>query len=277
MDKEREPEVTVGHGTILADDKDRQSSNGVKVVELHRELAIEVAAISDVGCCRANNEDSFGYDLQTQLFVVCDGMGGMAAGEVASKTAVDQLLLFYEGFRANAMDIEERLHHAILSANLAVWTTARENIKLRGMGTTMVAACVDGSRIVIGNIGDSRAYFLRDGGCVQITQDHSYAAEHLRRGMPVECNSHLGSLRQFITRAVGVEATVQPDLFTAEVRSGDQVLLATDGLTRYAGVNEIALCLDSKQGLAESCRKLVGIAKGQGAEDNVTCLLMRFQ
>jgi serine/threonine protein phosphatase PrpC len=274
MGEEWEPAVTV--------DKEKTSEqigqclDGANVAEVHRELAVEVAAISDVGCRRANNEDSFGYDLESQLFVVCDGMGGLAAGEVASRTAVDQLLHFYKSLCAKAVDIEERLHQAITNTNLAVWSAAQENRQLRGMGTTLVTACVDGSRIVIGNVGDSRAYFLRGGGCVQITQDHSYTAEQLRRGIAEDSDSHFHPLRQFITRAVGVDAGVQPDLFTAEVQPGDSVLLATDGLTRYADAEEIASHVDSERDLAESCRKLVNIAKEQGAEDNVTCLLLRF-
>ena len=240
-------------------------------------LALEVSVLSDVGCVRTNNEDSFGYEASIGLYIVCDGMGGMAAGEVASSAAVDQLLSSYESLRATEMDIEERLHLAIVSANRAVWATAQENEKLRGMGTTLVTACVDESRIVIGNIGDSRAYFLRDGGCLQITQDHSFAAEHARLGVPSDAKGYLGSMRQIITRAVGVAATVQPDLFTAEVKPGDLVLLATDGLTRYAEAEEIARHVDGEQSLAESCRKLVEIAKEQGAEDNVTCMLLRFQ
>jgi protein phosphatase len=274
MGKEREPAVTVGRDVTSGHEEDRPCGDELKVVEIQTGLEVEVAAISDVGCHRANNEDNFGYDLQSQLFVVCDGMGGMAAGEVASSAAVNQLLSSYESLGSARMDIEERLHQAIMTANRAVWATAQENRQLHGMGTTLVSACIDGSRVVIGNIGDSRAYFLRDGGCVQITQDHSYAAEQARHGVTPVAE---GRLRQLITRAVGVAATVQPDLFMAEVKAGDLVLLATDGLTRYAEAGEIARHVGGEQSVAESCRKLVEIAKEQGAEDNVTCLLLRFQ
>lgn len=256
--------------------KARPFWDGPKAVEIQKQMVIEVAAISDVGCKRPNNEDSFGYDLQSRIFVVCDGMGGMAAGEVASTTAVEQLLRFYERLRSTDMEIEQRLNQAIAGMNLAVWAAAQENEELRRMGTTLVTACVDGSRMVIGNIGDSRAYFLRDGACVQITRDHSYAAEQVAGKIAPEATAHLGSLRQFITRAVGVEAMVQPDLFTAEVRSGDMVLLATDGLTRYAEAEAIAQQVVVGQDLAESCRVLIEIAKTQGGVDNITCLLMRF-
>src|ERR1700754_965308 len=114
MGAEREPAVTEDQRENPEQTIPRL--DGTSIVEVHHELSVEVAAISDVGCRRANNEDSFGYDLGSQLFVVCDGMGGLAAGEVASGTAVDQLLHFYKSLCAKAVDIEERLHQAITNA-----------------------------------------------------------------------------------------------------------------------------------------------------------------
>ncbi len=239
-------------------------------------VAVEVAALSDVGRTRSVNEDSFGYDLELGLFVVCDGMGGMAAGEVASRTAVDQLMLHYEELRSNESSLEEHVREAILRANQDVWQTSRENHHLRGMGTTLVAACVQGNHIVIGNVGDSRAYFLREGGCVQVTRDHSYVAEQIARGATEQTQVPLASLRQWITRAVGIEKKVQPDMFLAEVKVGDIVLLASDGLTRYAEAQVIAQRLSGTTSLAEACRGLVDLALEGGAEDNVTCLLFRI-
>lgn len=239
------------------------------------ELAFEVAAVSDVGCRRANNEDSFGYDLAQQLFVVCDGMGGMAAGEVASRAAVEQLLSCYGELGSLEMAAEKRLHLAIVSANRAVWTAAQSHEHLRGMGTTLVAVCAGGDRIVIGNVGDSRAYFLRDGSCIQITQDHSSAAEQECDENPDDASPRNNGLRQFITRAIGAAATVQPDLFSAHVQMGDLILLATDGLSRYVDSDEIGRQVSGEKSLADSCRDLIRIATEQGAEDNVTCLLLR--
>jgi serine/threonine protein phosphatase PrpC len=236
-------------------------------------LAIEVAALSDIGCLRANNEDSFGYDLSEQLFVVCDGMGGMAAGEVASRAAVDHVLSLYSSFRSTGLPAEKRLFHAIQFANRAVWSAAEADDNLRGMGSTLVAACIEGDLLVVGNVGDSRAYFLRDGSCVQITQDHSWSVEQTHSAD----RSTRASLQQFITRAIGVDATVQPDLFFAHVRTGDLVLLATDGLSRYAESEEIAREISGDATLADSCRRLIEIARHQGGEDNITCLLLRIE
>src|SRR5579883_688271 len=140
-------------------------------METQSVLKLEIAALTDVGCKRTNNEDSFGYDVSTQIFAVCDGMGGMAAGEVASSTAVAELIRFFNQQSPEAQ-AERRLYQAVLYANQQVCALARDSDELRGMGTTLVAACVDGRKIVIGNVGDSRAYFLRNGRCVQITLDH---------------------------------------------------------------------------------------------------------
>jgi serine/threonine protein phosphatase PrpC len=255
-------------------DEDRDSVQAATAA-VSAQLCFEVAALSDVGCLRTNNEDSFGYDLAHQVFVVCDGMGGMAAGEVASRVAVEQLLSGYGEVDSLETTVEKRLHRAIVSANHVVWAAAQSHEQLRGMGTTLVAVCADGHRIVIGNVGDSRAYFLRDGGCIQITQDHSFAAEADPDGISADENVRRNGPGLFITRAIGADSTVEPDLFCAHVQSGDMVLLATDGLSRYADSEAIGQQVNGEKSLADSCRDLIRIATEQGAEDNVTCLLLR--
>jgi serine/threonine protein phosphatase PrpC len=239
-------------------------------------LKLEVAGLTDVGCKRTNNEDSLGYDMATQLFVVCDGMGGMAAGEVASNTAVNALLRTFSQNTASAATIEERLYYAITIANQEVCALSKANEELHGMGTTLVAACFDGRKIVIGNVGDSRAYFLRDGGCVQITLDHSYLAEQVRNGVMTEDDAGASPLQSLITRAIGSAESVEPDLFSAALEPGDVVLLTTDGLTRYADANAIAQLVMAQPDLQQACQTLIDTAKDHGAVDNVTCLLLRF-
>jgi len=240
------------------------------------EFKVEVAGLTDVGCKRTNNEDSFAYDLAVRIFVVCDGMGGMVGGEIASSTAVNALLEYYCAQAASAQAIEERLYHAIQHANQQVSALALGNDELRGMGTTLVTACLDGRKIVIGNVGDSRAYFLRDGSCVQITQDHSYLAEQVRRGVIKPEDVDASPLQSFITRAIGTAESVEPDLFSGALETGDIVLLTTDGLTRYADADAIARVIASQPDLQQACQALIDAAKEQCAIDNVTCLLMRF-
>lgn len=240
-------------------------------------LNMDVYALSDTGHRRSNNEDSYGYDLESNFFVVCDGMGGLAAGEVASNTAVECAVRTYKELSGYEIDPEVRLSSAISSANEAVWNMAQQDHKLRGMGTTLVAACVLGRSLLIGNVGDSRAYFLREGDCVQITEDHSYAAEQRRRGNGSDNHGLTSQLRQLITRAVGIGVSVKPDFFTINLQPGDTVLLTTDGLTRYTDAETIAQHIDPQTGLEEMCRRLIAIAHRGGAEDNVTCLVFRVR
>jgi serine/threonine protein phosphatase PrpC len=247
-----------------------------KATAMMTDFLMDVAGLSDIGHRRPNNEDSFGYDLEANIFVVCDGMGGSAAGEVASSTAVDFTLRRYKELCHDPAYPEKRLHSAIATANEAVWTMSQGDRKLHGMGTTLVAACVFGNRLVVGNVGDSRAYFLRDGDCVQITEDHSYAAEQMRRGV-ANTSSDGGRLQQFITRAVGVNAAVTPDFFSVDLQCGDTVLLTTDGLTRYADAEELAQQIYTHSDLEEMCRSLIAVAHNGGAEDNTTCLLLRIR
>lgn len=239
-------------------------------------VKVEVAALSDVGCKRSNNEDSFGYDLAARIFAVCDGMGGLAAGEVASSTAIAELLGNYKGSADSGAECEERLHEAILHANRQVRALSQSQEELNGMGTTLVSGCLDGGRLVVGNVGDSRAYFLRGGECAQITHDHSYVAEQVRSGAMTPEDAGSSPLQSLITRAVGTADSVEPDIFTAELENGDMLLLTTDGLTRYAESDDIAGVVAASGDLEGACKGLIDIALRQGAVDNVTCVLVRF-
>jgi serine/threonine protein phosphatase PrpC len=240
-------------------------------------LALDFAAGTDLGCQRSNNEDSFGYDLLRRLYVVCDGMGGMAAGEVASAMAVRELVQTFDVASAAgpALPVEERLSKAIRAANNSVRESAAASSQLQGMGTTLVCACLDGSRILIGNVGDSRAYFWREGKCFQITRDHSLLAEQLSQGLITPEMAATSDLQSVITRAIGVAEVVEPDLFTAETREGDGILLASDGLSRYVDTDEIGAMLGSGHPLQLICQGLISIAKERGGADNITCIVLR--
>jgi len=239
-------------------------------------LRLQVAALTDIGCKRTNNEDSFGYDLQAEIFVVCDGMGGNAAGETASAAAVREMVEHFSREETPGLSREQRLYDAIVSANRRVYRMAQESEELRGMGTTLVSACVDAQRMIVGNVGDSRAYFLRHGVCVQITNDHSFVAEQVRSGSMDLTEAGASPLQSLITRAIGAAETVEPDIFTGNLQSGDILLLTTDGLTRYADANAIASLILASGSLDEACRALIDEAKRHGAVDNVTCLLVQF-
>ena len=153
---------------------------------------------------------------------------------------------------------------------------AQENEDLRGMGTTLVSACIEGRHLLIGNVGDSRAYFMRGGVCAQITNDHSFLAEQVRKGAMNLEEAKASPLQSVITRAIGTAESVEPDIFKGDLEAGDIVLLTSDGLTRYADAKIIAALILSCSTLAEACQALIDRAKQHGAVDNVTCLLLQL-
>ncbi len=244
-------------------------------------LSLDFAAVTDIGCRRSNNEDSFGYDAEQHIYVVCDGMGGNAAGEVASGMAVRTLIESFGATapatseREQAIPIENRLLSSILEANRVVREAGAENPDYHTMGTTLVCACLDGNRIVIGNVGDSRAYLLRNGTCLQITQDHSLLDEQIRNGNMTPEMAAASNLQSVITRAIGAADTVEPDLFAAKLQPHDLLLLASDGLTRYAQPDAIAMAAANGADLTSICQGLIDYAKQLGGADNITCILLR--
>jgi protein phosphatase len=231
-------------------------------------MRIEVGFFTHTGRVRDNNEDSFVVDERLALFAVADGMGGHRGGEVASKTAVEALRAAVAGGRT--------IDDAVRLANDAVFEKASQDPEqLAGMGTTMTAAVpVGGSTLLIGHVGDSRAYLLRDGTLELRTQDHSLVEELVREGRltPEQAESH--PQRAIVTRALGVDEDVEVDLYTINVRTGDRVLLCSDGLTtmlRDREVERIARSVDDPQRCAED---LVNAAVEAGGEDNVTVVVL---
>jgi len=236
---------------------------------------IHAATLSDVGCVRKNNEDSLATDPERGLYVVCDGMGGRAAGEVASALACSTLLRAYAAQRATKAPAAA-LKQAIAEANAAVWNAASEGGQ-QGMGTTLVAAAIEGDKLLVGNVGDSRAYLLRKGTCTQITADHSYVNELIRHGTilaDAPLSPEVQRMKSVITRAIGAAAQVEPDLFPVDLLAGDVVVLVSDGLTRYLDAEAIAGHIDAAD-LEASCAQLIDTAKQAGGVDNITTVLLR--
>lgn len=239
-------------------------------------IRLEVSALSDIGCVRSNNEDAFGYDEALGIFVVCDGVGGMASGEVASSRAVAAIVQAYADSASSEFPVSSRLMQAINAANLDVWESgqAPEN---KGMGTTAVAAAVDGNKLILGNVGDSRAYIIQGGQCIQLTVDHTFINELIRNGtLTIESarKADLRGMESVITRAVGIANDVEPDFFSVVLKPGSTILLATDGLTRYLQQEEIAAILAASP-FQSACANLIGVAKERGGQDNITCVLLR--
>ena len=265
-DSNRQLQPTAESEAKLATDQPAPAPGGVRLA---------VSALSDVGCMRSNNEDFFGYDTSLGIYVVCDGMGGMAAGEVASSRAVAAILKSFAASATSGVPVRTRLLHAINAANFDVWENG-QNPAYKGMGTTAVAAALDGDKLVVGNVGDSRAYILEDGQCVQLTVDHSYINELIRNGTLTIEGARAADLRgmeSVITRAVGVAVGVQPDFFSVDLKPGSGVLLATDGLTRYLSADEIGSRI-AASAFDAACANLIDVAKQRGGQDNITCVLL---
>ncbi len=247
-------------------------------------IAVEVAGKTDVGCVRANNEDNFGYDSRYGIFVVCDGMGGQAAGEVASKIAVDVLLRYFReksalhgsGGPASAAPTAASLASALQEANRAIFDAAKDQMGRMGMGSTVVAALVHGHALTIGHVGDSRIYLIRQGQIQQLTQDHSLVMEQVRLGYITREQAEQSELQNVILRALGTEADVEPDVEDLVALPGDTVLMTSDGLTRHVHDDEILSTITSSASLQQACSALVEAAKQRGGDDNITCLLLRI-
>ena len=247
-------------------------------------FVIQAAGTTDIGLVRKNNEDNFGYDLRHGIFVVCDGMGGQQAGELASKIAVDTILDYYsqEHSRsdvggASFEGVSQRavgLATAIQLANQAIHEEGARDIRVQGMGSTIVAVAVEGSLFSIANVGDSRIYLIRKNEVVQLTNDHSLVMEQVRRGLMTLEEAEQSKMQNVIVRALGTDDTVEPDLADHEFVSGDVLLMCSDGLSRYVKEEKIAEAANQEL-LEKGCADLIEAAKSGGSDDNITCLMIR--
>jgi protein phosphatase len=227
---------------------------------------------SDTGRQRRANEDA--YFARAPLFVVADGMGGAQAGEVASHLAVD---LFQDGLPEEGSNAEDRLASTVREANRRIHQLSQADASRAGMGTTLTAAYLDGEEVSVAHVGDSRAYCLRDGQLIRLTDDHSLVAELERRGQltPEQAVEH--PQRSIITRALGPEPDVQVDTRTHQARAGDVYLLCSDGLTSMVSEERLAEIIQDAPSLEDAGRKLIATANEAGGRDNITVVLFRLE
>ncbi len=238
-------------------------------------LEYEAAGASDLGRTRKTNEDACGLNLDHQAgsgnFVVCDGMGGAAAGEVASRMAVDAMLQAL----TQGVPTPEILQQAVGLANSRVHRTALQDPAKAGMGTTLVAMAVRGNHAWVAHVGDSRCYRFRDGTLESLTRDHSLVDEQVRLGQLTPAQAEMSPMRHVITRAVGTQEEVDADLLDFAVKAGDVYLLASDGLMREVDDNHIATILCSADNPQQTCAQLIQTANDAGGRDNITCIVVR--
>ena len=253
-------------------------------------VRITAEALSDVGRKRKGNEDALVLNPEQRLYVVADGMGGHAAGEVASKVAVDAIAEFVELTGGNqeitwpfglddSISYEgNRLKTAVRHANTRVIEATRESAEYEGMATTVAAVLVDGDVANLAHVGDSRIYLFSNETIEQLTRDHSWVNEQIENGAisPEQARSH--PLRNVVTRALGGRPDLVVDIQSRRMATGDMLLLCSDGLTTMVTDEDIARILREADGdVSKAATALVSEANERGGEDNITVVLLKFE
>jgi protein phosphatase len=240
-------------------------------------VQLAVAARTDTGMIRSGNEDNFFADVNTErgLFVVADGMGGHAAGEVASEMAVQilgrELLELRDITNEGA---EAVVSEALKRANLAIYQRTITEVDKQGMGTTASVLILANGRYLIGQVGDSRVYLLREGVLRQLTKDHSYVQEQVDAGVLTPDQARYHPYSNVITRCVGASADVEPDTYSGEVRQGDVFLVASDGLTGMVDDRRLQRLLMARTTPQRVVEALISEANGRGGLDNITAIVV---
>jgi len=243
---------------------------------------------SDVGQQRANNEDCFRIVQPLNLFVISDGMGGEAHGEIASAMAVETVVKACaneepEALAASAQmqpgwsDKTRRLFNAAHLANKKIYESAEANPEQQGMGATLSAAWINEEKLSVVHVGDSRAYLLRSGVLQQLTSDHSLVAEQVRRGILTAEEAEHSELQSVLLRALGTQPEVEVDAEEHTLFPGDILLLCSDGLTRMVAEQKIAATLQSESDPGRTAEKLVAQANENGGADNVTVVVVHME
>ncbi len=247
--------------------------------------AIEVVSLTDVGLCRTHNEDALASDLGIGLLVLADGMGGYKAGEIASEIAVLTIMaemseVMYDESASGKFQIENLIEHlskAVSRANHTIYHISENQPQCAGMGTTLVLGLFYDNKLIVGHIGDSRLYRLRDGVLEQLTEDHSLLQEQINLGLISKEQARTADYRNLVTRALGVDLTVELDLNQHTVEIGDLYLLCSDGLTDMledAVIHETLVL--AGHGMEKAAAELIRQANDAGGTDNISVMLARI-
>ena len=264
-------------------------------------ILVSATALSDVGLVRTNNEDSYlAADLTAQMmtpepaalshivgvngsmFLVADGMGGANAGEVASRMAVELVAqqvfreLAESGRRPDWHNLLAILKRAIESANLAILQESRKRTDRKGMGTTLTAAAIHNGKIYFAQLGDSRAYLVRNGVIVQMTHDQSLVAKLVAAGSITPAEAKVHPQRNVILQALGIQNHIDIDFSVADLKRGDRVVLCSDGLSGKVEAEEVRQLLEQWPETHDGCERLIALARDRGGEDNITAIVIRF-
>ena len=249
---------------------------------------IDAFGLTDVGRKRKHNEDAYALDVNEGLFIVADGMGGHAAGEVAAKITVETIGEFIAATRQKEEATwpfrydhqlqfnSNRLAIAIEKANERVMAAVAAQPWLKGMGTTVVAGLLNEKTLSLAHVGDSRAYMFREGELTRLTDDHSWVHEQVAAGILTEEDAKSHPLKNVVTRALGGGPSVSADLQELSFQPGDEFILCSDGLTTMLSDEEIQESIESEREPQSLCRKLVDMANERGGVDNITVVVVRI-
>jgi serine/threonine protein phosphatase PrpC len=252
-------------------------------------VRIASGGVTDVGRVRSNNEDCYKIVEPLNLFVLSDGMGGEAHGEIASAMAVETVVKHCLDIEANpAAQVvgptqpnwsarTKRLSTAVHLANRKIFKSAEENPEQHGMGATLTAVWIDGAKLSIAHVGDSRAYLLRSGSLLQLTRDHSLVAEQVRRGILTAAEADESDMQSVLLRALGAQAEIEVDAEEHTLFPRDALLLCSDGLTRVVTDPEIAGTLQAETNPGRAAEKLAALANERGGPDNITVVIARVE
>lgn len=248
------------------------------------EHALKIARHTDTGQLRSRNEDAIASDASIGLAVLADGMGGYNAGDVASQmatlTITAELISSFNHMRQSGQQIDSEMASRLMSeavdaANLAIYQVANEQQQCEGMGTTLVLSLFVDNQVVIGHIGDARAYILRNNNLKQLTNDHSLLQEQIDSGLLSQDQAKLANYKNFVTKALGVEPAADLEKNTFDVQVGDLYLLCSDGLTDMVESHDIETTLiEGKDDLNALANSLIRIANQRGGKDNISVILI---
>lgn len=238
-------------------------------------------AISDIGKVRDKNQDAYYVSSKNDLglYIVADGMGGHKSGEIASLMALETVknqFLKFDAKTDNKADILKLIKASIEEANIKIYLKSLETLECQGMGTTMTLAYIFKDNILLGHVGDSRAYIIKDGNMIQITEDHSYINELLKNGTITEEEAKTHPKKNMITRAIGTSSKIEVDIIEEKYKLGDILLICSDGLYNMLEEKEINSVFNRDKSMQESCEILAAMANEKGGLDNITVVAIKF-
>ncbi len=240
---------------------------------------MDIGFKTDKGKRRSNNEDACYVMPRDRIFVIADGVGGSKSGEIASRTAVTGVVNFVKSHdlseNATEREIRQYFESCVKDINFAVLESSQKYEQNYGMATTVVISYVNNNKMYVINVGDSRAYIVRNGRITQITEDHTYVNSLLKAGVLTEKEAETHENKNMITKAVGADHIIEPDFFVTSVIPGDIILLCTDGLYGELTSEEIISRINMNKSMGETCEELIKLANLNGGNDNITVICLK--